>query len=353
MNSPHVDYSLIRDCNPERPRSDTASIVELPGGELLCAYHSYSAGPDGGGDFGAARIYTKRSADGGVTWRDEELAIDIDPGDLNVACPSLTIVGGRLLLVYLINHARTVSSTLIRWSDDGGRTFSDATPIWDRIEEHRFCGYDGFIHMGDHLLLPFQTSKEVWTPKEQITIGTLLSIDSGITWNEQPGIIYLPMRGAMEPSIARFSDGDLIMSMRTQLGSVFVSESSDDGANWSLPRTTGLKSPESCTCLRRLPESDSLVLFWNDSDYMPHHHHYGMRTPLSVARSDDRGQTWKRLFTIEDRPLFEYTNLSCAFTSDGNAILTYLEGDGTEEDGFNRSCLRLKSAVIGVDSLRS
>ena len=353
MDSPNITYSLIRECNSERPRSDTASIIEVPGGDLLCAYHSYSAGPDGGGDFGAAKIYTKRSVDGGTSWGNEQLVVDIDQGDLNVMCPSLTIVSGRILLLYLVNHARTISSTLLRWSDDGGKKFSDPATIWNRIEEHRFCGYDGIVHMGDRLLVPFQTSKEVWTPNEQITIGTLRSEDAGENWSEQSGTIYLPMRGAMEPSIARLTDGYLVMSMRSQLGSVFVSSSEDDGAHWSLPSTTGLKSPESCTCLRRIPDSDSLVLFWNDSDYIPDHHHYGMRTPLSVARSDDRGKTWIRLFAIEQRPLFEYTNLSCTFTSDGNAILTYLEGDGTEEDGFNRSCLRLKSAIIGVESLRS
>jgi sialidase-1 len=259
------------------------------------------------------------------------------------------VVGDRILLCHDINHAKTVSSTHVLFSDDEGQSFSEPVPIWDRIEEHRFCGYDGFVHLGgDRLLLPYQTSKEVWTPGEHITISTVVSDDGGETWREQQGRIDLPMRGAMEPSIARFDDGMMLMSMRTQLGSVFTSRSTDDGRTWSLAQTTGLKSPESCTCLRRIPHTESLVLFWNDSTYLPDHHHYGHRTPLSVARSDDRGETWTRLFDLEDQEWYEYTNLACTFTSAGTAILTYLESEGTPDGAFARSCMRLKAATIDV-----
>ena len=352
MNSEQITRTVVRECSPERPRSDTASMVELPSGLLLCAYHSYSPGPDGGGDFGAARIYVKESADGGVTWENERLLVDVDPGDLNVMCPCLALVEGRLLLLYLINHEKAVSSTLICFSTDEGKTFSQPVAIWDHIREHRFCGYDGFIRIDrDRLLVPFQTSAEVWTPGEHITVGTILSSDGGETWTERGHRIDLPLRGVMEPSIAQLDRGRLLMSVRSQLGAVFLSESDDEGETWSLPQTTGLKSPESCTCLRRVLGTDSLVLFWNDSEYEPEHHHYGQRSPLSVARSTDGGRTWKRLFDIEDEKWYEYTNLGCLFTFQGNAILTYLESAGGPDSSFGRDCMRLKAAVIPAGRL--
>ena len=150
----------------------------------------------------------------------------------------------------------------------------------------------------------------------------------------------------MEPSIAVLEDGSLRMSMRSQLGSVFISESHDAGESWSPPQTTGLKSPESCTVLARVPGSNRMILCWNDSTYVPTHHHYGLRTPLSLAASDDAGKSWTKLFDIEDGEYMEYTNLSWFFRSDGDGIVTYLESEGTPDGSFGRSGMSLKAAII-------
>ncbi|MBT3273433.1 MAG: exo-alpha-sialidase [Spirochaetales bacterium] len=344
--------TIINPCGPDRPRSDTASIVELPSGRLLCAYHSYIPGPDGGGDFGEARIYIRESTDGGLTWQNERLIVQAGTDDLNAICPSLHLIDGVLLFCYLINHEKTVSSTLITWSENEGETFAPAVPIWDHIAEHRFCGYSGFIRLADgRLLLPFQTSKEVWTKNEHITIGTIISSDNGATWAERAHRITLPMRGVMEPSIAVLSDGRLLMSMRSQLGSVFLCGSDDGGETWSLPQTTGLRTPESCTALARVPGSRRLVLFWNDSEYLPTHHHYGFRTPLSAAVSDDEGASWQKLLDIENGEFTEYTNLTLFFTSGNTCILTYCESVGTPDGSFGRDCIRLKAAIIPTSLL--
>jgi sialidase-1 len=347
LNMNALTTTYIKHCGADRPRSDTASIIEMADGTLLCAYHSYVPGPDDGGDFGKARIYLSESTDSGLSWENERMIFEAGEGDLNAMCPSLHVYGNRVLLLYLINHKQTVSSTFVAWSEDGGATFTTPTPIWNHIEEHRFCGYDGITALPDgRLLVPFQTSKEVWTKNEHITIGIIVSGDGGVTWDERDARISLPMRGAMEPSIAILEDDTLRMSMRSQLGSVFLSTSNDAGNSWSLPQTTGLKSPESCTTLARVPGTDRIVLFWNDSTYVPTHHHYGLRTPLSVAASDDGGISWQKLFDIETAEYTEYTNLSCFFTSKEEAILTYLESEGKPDGSFERSCMSLKAAII-------
>jgi len=51
------------------------------------------------------------------------------------------------------------------------------------------------------------------------------------------------------------------MSLRNQLGSVFLSRSCNGGETWSLPQTSGLRAPESCTCLRCIPTTGDPVLF--------------------------------------------------------------------------------------------
>ena len=45
--------------------------------------------------------------------------------------------------------------------------------------------------------------------------------------------------------------------------------------------------------IRRLPGTNKLVLFWNNSKYVKGHHHLGERTPLTAAVSSDAGKTWK------------------------------------------------------------
>ena len=349
-----IHIATVRECGPERPRSDTASVVRLADGRLLCAYHSYLPSDDAGGDFGFAQIYVAESADEGATWGGEHVVAEPVEGDVNIMCPSLCVFGDELLVLYTINHERTVSSTVIRRSVDGGRTFSKPQPIFDRIPEHRFFSYDGLLLLADgSLLSSFTTSPHVWNAEEHFDVGTVSSSDGGLTREEREHRIDLPMRGAMEPSIAELADGDLVMSLRTQLGSAFVCRSHDRGRTWTLPQTTGLVAPESCTCLRRVPDTRRLVLFYNGAPYEPEHHHYGMRTPLSAATSDDGGETWRHLIDLAADPEKEYTNLSCAFFDGPTpfAVLTFLESLNAPGREFGRTCMSLRAALIPVEVL--
>jgi len=345
--SPEVQIVTVAPCSEARPRTDTASITELDDGHLLIAYHGYLAGPEAGGDFGTAVIFIRESHDGGATWTDERLVVDNHPGDTNVMVPSLLKLDDELLLGYCRNHTPTDSSMEIVRSHDGGVSFGEPTFVWRHCGEHRFTGYDGFRLLQDgRLLLPIQSSKEIWTPGEHQWVSSYISCDRGSTWQFQGGKIDLPMRGAMEPSVVQLADGELVCSLRTQLGNVFFARSRDCGATWDLPQPAGLTSPESCTALALLPGTQRLVLFWNGGYYDYRHHHFGPRTPLSVAVSDDRGRTWRRLADIETQPRHEYTNLSCAFLRDGRAALTYMSGAELPDRNFNRMRLELRRAFI-------
>lgn len=320
-----IEHVIVRAADEERVRSDTASVHERPDGSLLIAYHSYSHGPDGGTDFGAAKIYLAESFDGGRHWTNERMMADVVEGDLNVMSPYLCQVKGEILLGYVRNHSHGDTSMYLHRSTDGGASFGEAQPIWEHADAYRIQGgASSLVRLNSgRLVLPVQSCDEVWVPDENQTIGTYFSDDGGHTWEASENTIYLPLRGAMEPSIAQRADDTLLMSIRSQLGAVFLSESLDEGKTWSRAYTTGLRSPESCTCLRRLPDSDDLVLFWNDSEYVADHHHCGIRSPLSAAISSDGGRSWDRLGDIDagDRML---TNLGCTFLSSGTAVLTYL-----------------------------
>ena len=357
---PAIQHIVVRAADSERVRSDTASVVERADGTLLVAYHSYSHGPEGGADFGAAKIYLAESEDGGRHWANERMVADITPGDLNVMSPFLCRVEEEILLGYVRNHSHGDTTMHLHRSRDGGESFGDSEPIWEHAGEYRIQGgASSLVRLeSGRLVLPIQSCDEVWVADENQSIGSYVSDDDGHSWRPSANRVCLPLRGAMEPSIAPRADGSLLMSIRTQLGAVFLAESGDAGESWSRARTSGLRSPESCTCLRRLPDSDDLVLFWNDSEYIHDHHHLGIRSPLSAAISSDGGRSWRKIGDVDAGDCM-LTNLGCTFLSSGEAIVTYLTTPdpeiengvyrgtrSTKEERNTRFALELKAALI-------
>ncbi len=336
---------VVARAGPGNPRNDTASVVELPTGELLLAWHKFGAGDNRmpGGDFAPSRIFCKTSRDGGLTWEDERMLVDLAPGDINVQAPAFRLLpSGELLFICLRAHARNSTSMLLFRSRDSGQTFEGPQKIWERSQGQWLQGGATGLYLlaSGRLLLPF-----MWGTGDQfsqhISVRFFLSDDGGRGWRMASGSIDLPMRGAMEPSVAELDGGGLLLSLRTQLGSVFLSRSVDGGETWSLAQTSGLKAPESCTCLRRIPGTRRLVLFWNDSVYNPKHHHYGERSPLSAAVSDDDGNAWRRIGNIAEGPK-EFTNLGCTFLRSGRAVVTYM----VDDPPFARRSIDLCAAVI-------
>jgi sialidase-1 len=331
----------------DNPRNDTANVAELPGGELMIVWQKYAANKESkeGGDLCPSRIVTKRSRDGGLTWQDERILVDVYPGDLNTMAPALCMLpSGELLMNCVRDHSKSSTTMLLFRSTDNGRTFAPSAPIWERSQNF-WCqgGASSLVRLSSgRLLLPFdcQVAKYM-TPTDHSVTRFYYSNDEGYHWNLSPASIDLPMRGAEEPSLAELENGDLLVSIRTQLGSVFLSQSNDRGETWALAQTSGLKSPESCTCLRRIPGTSKLVLFWNDGIYNPKHHHFGERTPFSAALSEDGGESWRRLGNIATGPK-EFTNIGCTFLSSGNAIVTYM----VDDPPFTRKQIDLYAAVI-------
>ena len=332
---PDLVYAAIQSSGPENPRNDTASVAHLDNGHLMAVWHKYRATERGTSDFGRADIATKISRDGGRTWETERILLKAAPEDNNVQAPALRkLRNGDLLLIALRGHRGGTSSTMALYrSRDDGQTFVPERPIWERSAGQWLQGGSSSVlelHSG-RLLLPFHGGSGHQGPQHNVA-GCFFSDDEGGTWRRSPHTIDLPMRGAMEASVAELPDGELVMSLRTQLGAVFLTRSVDGGETWSLPQTTGLRSPESSTCLRCIPGTGDLLLFWNDSLYDPAHHHFGLRTPLGVAFSGDKGHTWVKLGNLAHQDDFNFTNLGCDFISDDVTIVTYCVY------GPNRTC---------------
>jgi sialidase-1 len=341
-----IKRTVIAKSESDNPRNDTASVAELGDGRLMVVWHKYASGSMGGDDFGVCRIFSKISHDRGLTWGQERMLVDALPDDLNVQAPALCMLpSGELLLICLRAHSERSTSMMLFRSQDGGNTFVESSPIWERSEGQWLQGgASSLVRLSNgRLLLPFHGGTGHQFSQHNV-VRCFYSDDDGYTWKLAEGMVDLPMRGAMESSVAELGDGKLVMSLRTQLGSAFLSYSEDRGETWTLAQTSGLKAPESCTCLRRIPGTDSLLLIWNDSLYDPGHHHYGERSPLSMAISDDGGNTWQRAGNIEPPGDSEYTNIDCTFISTEEAVITYM----AVSPAFRRTGIDLRAAVCRI-----
>ena len=150
-------------------------------------------------------------------------------------------------------------------SKDEGKTFKEFPPIWKRSKGQLLQGGTSCImELSDgRLLLPFHGGTgNQWSQKN--FAGCYYSDDKGKTW-KRSSEINLPKRGAMEASVVELNDKSLMMTLRTQLGGPHIARSKDRGKTWSKAVFSGLEGGESGTCLRRLPGSDRVVLFWNNS----------------------------------------------------------------------------------------
>jgi sialidase-1 len=342
-----VRHVVIEAATEDTPRSDTASVAELGDGRLMVVYHKYEKGQHGGHDQGMCRIWSKISRDGGRSWGEGRMLVDAASGDMNVQAPGLLrLESGRLLLNCLRAHKSGGSSTMcLLASNDEGKRFVAMEPVWERSGGQLLQGgASGLVELtSGRLLLPFHGgSGNQW--KQKNSAWCFASDDKGKSWRRSNSI-DLPMRGAMEGSVAELGDGGLLMSLRTQLGGPYLSRSVDGGRTWSKGIFSGLEGGESCTCLRRIPGTNTIVLFWNNSEYDKKHHHFGERTPLTAAISTDKGKTWKVIGNIAEDPKAEYTNLDCFFTSKGDAVVTYMYA----RPAWNRKQIDLKAALIGKE----
>lgn len=161
-------------------------------------------------------------------------------------------------------------------------------------------------------------------------------------------MLTAPKRGLMEPCVSERSDGTLNMVMRTQMGSVYFSESEDGGRTWTEARSCGITAPESCPCIVSVPESDAQIAVWNNNYNPSEASHGGKRTPLTMAISRDGLRTFTDFINVEDDPDRAFTNPSIMITSSGLFVMNYWTCKYSSE-GRMTGPIDLKIATFRVD----
>jgi sialidase-1 len=189
------------------------------------------------------------------------------------------------------------------------------------------------------LLCPVSWSRDVKNDNHFVSF-CYWSDDEGKTWSTGTSRVDVSKRGAMEPEVLELNDGRVLMIVRTQLGEIYASHSTDRGESWSPAKPWGVRSPESPATLRRIPATGDLLLVWNPV-YEAGAGHGGKRTPLVAAVSTNEGQTWNAPRTLEDRNDQEYAYTSIAFR-ERRVLLSYY----VAENSTGRISTRFRSLPL-------
>lgn len=151
--------------------------------------------------------------------------------------------------------------------------------------------------------------------------GVQVSDDNGVTWTNKGDIdIAASSRGALEPSIIRYPNGQIDMYLRAKgPGYHYKSTSYDGGDTWSIPVITTFQCSATipCMCNVLLLESGGQLFAWNNSPTA--------RYPLDIVTSMDKFNTYSAPLTLNDGAASIYPLLS----QDGDDILIFWSLQGS------------------------
>lgn len=304
--------------------SHAATLAETTGGDLVCAWFN---GP-GEGEPGTNVVVSRLPA-GADTWETPQLiAADPDRSEQNPVL--FRTPRGELWLLHTSNepHDRTTAHVLKRTSTDG--------VSWSEPEV-LFPGPGFFLRNppvfqsdGSWLLPAYQVDAE----GEYSVVA--ISTDEGRDWDvrEVPG-----SRHRVQMSISPLADGTLLGFFRSRASDrIYASRSSDLGRTWSEPSRSML--PNNNSALQQITLADGrLVVVFNDATLERDQFRFvpsgggwrkkAVRTPLTLAMSEDGGQTWPHWRNLQVADI-EYKDAQAGYsyptvlqTSDGNLQVAY------------------------------
>jgi predicted neuraminidase len=123
------------------------------------------------------------------------------------------------------------------------------------------------------------------------------SEDGGKTWTSTS---FVPVdrativeEGVIQPALWESSPGNVHALLRSSTGVICRTDSKDNGNTWSPVYKTTLPNPNSGIDLTKLDDG-TLVLAYNPDDK-----NWGERQPISLAISNDNGETWATSIDVE------------------------------------------------------
>jgi len=316
---------------PGNPRNSEGALVMLADGRLMLVYTHFTGG---GGDHSTAHLAARFSSDQGRTWTGDDVVVVPNEGRWNVMSVSLLrLADGRIALFYLRKESANDCRPVLRFSADEGRTWSEPRMCIEDQVGYYVLNNDRAVQLrSGRLVLPvcLHSTPEYEKPDWAGICMCYLSDDGGLSWRRSTSQLTGQTADGkrvttQEPGVVELKDARLMMFARTTAGSQFVSYSSDRGDTWLPFQPSTLLSPCSPASIKRIPQTDDLLLVWNN--------HAGIapvlkgkRTPLHAAISRDDGRSWEPPKVLEDNPAGWYCYIAIGFAGD-HVVLAHCSGD--------------------------
>lgn len=144
--------------------------------------------------------------------------------------------------------------------------------------------------------------------------------DLGKTWKRTPPLHDGKTFGAIQPSILKLGENQLMAVGRSRQSKVFEIRSNDGGKTWGEMSATTLPNPNSGTDAVTLVDGRHLMVYNHTTGEAGKWG--GKRSQLNVAISND-GKEWKAAFLLENTPNSEFSYPAVIQTKDGMVHITY------------------------------
>lgn len=312
-----IESTIARATESNR-RNTEGDIVVLKDGTLFAVWSDFY-GSDR--DDASARISGARSNDGGKTWSDR-FTIQENVGEQNVMSASLLrSKSADILLFYGVKNSPEDLHFFVRRSTDEAQSWGPSVPVNPEPGYYVMNNARVIQISNGRILAPMAFTEKVWTNNEAFRTIVYFSDDDGGIWRRGPSLLEAPKRGAMEPGLVEMQDGRILQIIRTQLGMIWHSYSSDRGETWAKAEPWTIAAPEAPSTVLRLPRGSELLLIYNPNVDLDAGH-LGPRTPLSASISRDGGKSWSKPKNIESHPDQTYAYVSATIHGD-RVLLTY------------------------------
>jgi len=254
---------------PIFPSSHAANLLELKNGDLLCAW--FSGSWEGESD---VAIVLARLRKGSSQWS-KPMVIDHHTGESYQNPVLFESADGTIWIFHTTQGAgqgESNAKVLVTRSTDGGERWSAPAVLFDTpgafTRERLVVMPDG------RWLLPLYISADNSSVME-------ISGDGGAHWK----VCTVPeSKGYIQPDVVRVGN-EYIAWFRSRAADFIYRSTSADGCAWTAPRKTELPNNNASIQLAQLSNGHLVLAFNNKSKA-------GLRRPVSVALSKDRGASW-------------------------------------------------------------
>ncbi len=271
---------------PTHPSSHASNLLALKNGDLLCVWFSgtWKAIPMSG-------IVMARLPKGSKQW-DKTAAHR--PSRRRVLSESGVVSSTRWRALAHPHHARGwrrpgQCQGLVMKSSDGGKTWTTPAVLFE--QPGAFVRQPLLVMPNGDWMLPmyFTPSRGITTGAETNYSVVKISSDRGA---HRKDCAIPESNGYVQPNVVRLS-GKYVAFFRSRFADYIYKSTSSDGCTWAPPQKTELPNNNSSIQATKLANGH-LVMAFNDvgSVVTKGKPQAGPRKPLSVALSEDGGETW-------------------------------------------------------------